>query len=394
MTIAQKIRERTIREFYETGDYRKKNVIDDILTERPFEFPSWWEKAFLEAMRCGLGHHRANSRFYGRLCAYKNFTEENLRSFEDIWDIPYILCDIFKYYDIDTKTPDLLKVNFSSTGTSGRRSKVVLDKLSGHRLLYSSYHIYKSLGAVSNGPPVNYLAMSYNPAADDTASTTNSGIVISNFAPQKNIFYALDTDRGEKIKFLKDEAVAKLKEFVDEGLPIRILGFLHHTCETIMAYRERYGKLNFPKNSYILSGGGWKSFAGGYGENFDLYKFLENNTNLDLKNMRDLYSLSEHPVFYFECEHHNMHIPNVALACTRDPRTLKKLKSGETGLVHLYTPLIESSPLLSILTTDYGCIKESCTCPVGGPYIKILGRAGVTKKGTCTLTADQYITQD
>ena len=170
-----------------------------------------------------------------------------------------------------------------------------------------------------------------------------------------------------------------------------MLGFIHHICEVITGYRERYGKVLFPEKSFIISGGGWKIAGSPYGPSFNLYKFLEENTTMDPKNVRDLYTLIEHEVFYLECEDHNKHIPNVALACIRDARTLKKLPYGETGLVHLYSPLIESAPVLSILTTDYGQIGESCTCSIGGPFIKISGRAGVTKRTTCTLTAEQYI---
>jgi len=159
----------------------------------------------------------------------------------------------------------------------------------------------------------------------------------------------------------------------------------------IKEYRKKYGVVNFPRGSAILSGGGWKGFGHLYGADFDILSFFRDNTTIDLRNVRDLYTLSEHPVFYLQCEEHNMHVPNVSLACIRDARTLKRLPFGERGLIHLYTPIIESCPLLSVLTTDFGYLSESCPCKIGGPYIKILGRSGVTKKMTCTLTADQYI---
>jgi len=166
---------------------------------------------------------------------------------------------------------------------------------------------------------------------------------------------------------------------------------MHHTCEAIAAYRNRYGRANFPEGSRILSGGGWKNFAHLYGPDFDLFGFLKESAGIEAKNVRDLYTLTEHPVFYLQCEEHNMHVPNVSLACVRDVRTLERLPDGKKGLIHLYTPIIESTPILSVLTTDYGYMGQSCSCPRGGPFIKILGRVGVTKTTTCTLTAEQYI---
>jgi len=390
MILGGKIKTRIIGRFFKTFSYPKKDAIDALLTEDPFDYSPSWKVRFFEAMRHAFRHHSKNSEFYKRLCGYGEFDSGRLNSFDDIWDIPYILCDAFKAFDIQTKTRDLLRMEMTSSGTSGRKSKVALNILSGQRLLYSAYHIYETLGAVAS-EPANYIFMAYSPSLDDTRATTNSDIVISYFAPRKEVFYALDSKKGEGVGFLKDETVANLRRFIRDGAPIRILGFLHHTCEVLKAYYERYGRAEFPRGSYILSGGGWKNFARIYGDGFDLFKFLSDHTAIDLKNVRDLYTLNEHAVFYLECEEHNMHVPNVALACSRDPRTLKRLGCGQRGLVHLYSPLIESAPLLSILTTDYGSVGESCPCRIGGPYLKIMGRAGVTKKTTCAATADQYI---
>lgn len=387
--IFQKIKYRILREFFRTHSYRKKNAVDDLVIDDVFTFSDSWKETFLKAMRHNLEHHVKYSEFFRQTCAAKKF-EKRLATFDEIWDIPFIMCDIFKHYDIETNTGDLFRTEFTSTGTSGRKSKVMIDTISGQRLLASAYYIYKALGMVSERTPVNYVMMAYNPDLDDNIGTTNSDVIISYFTPRKKTFFAIDKDRNGNLSFLKDETVENLREFVKEGLPIRILGFLHHTCEAVRAYNERYGRLEFPDGSAILTGGGWKDFVTSYGKDFNPFTFLKENSTIDLKNVRDMYSLSEHPIFYLECEHHNKHVPNVALACVRDPRTLERVPYGKTGLIHLYTPLIESTPLISILTTDYGYIGEACPCGKG-PYVKILGRAGLTKKTTCSLTADQFI---
>jgi len=391
MGIREKIKERVIREFFKTHSYRKKNVIDELVTDRPFDFSPAWEKTFFEAMRHSFRHHCANSEFYRRLCRYKGFDESKLQSFGDIWDIPYVMSDVFKRYFIQTKTGDMLRTELSSSGTSGRKSKISLDMQSGRRLLASIYHIYNAMGLISD-KPANYLLMTYNPELDASLATTNSDVVMTHLTRRKEIFYALDSDgRGQGPRFLKDEAVEKLKAFVDDGAPVRMLGFVHHACEVIKSYAEKYGKAPFPKESYILTGGGWKGGANPYGPDFTFHKFLAENTTIDMRNVRDLYTLNEHMVFYLECDRHNMHVPNVALACSRSPRDLRKLADGDIGLLHLYSPIIESCPALSLLTTDYGYVGRSCPCRLGGPYLKVTGRAGVTKKTTCAFTADQYV---
>lgn len=387
--IIRKIKYRILREYFRTHSYRKKNVIDELVIDDVFTFSGNWRETFLAAMRHNLEFHVRNSEFFRGMCRARKF-EKRLAAFDEIWDIPFIMCDIFKHYDIETNTGDLFRTEFTSTGTSGRKSRVMLDTISGQRLLASAYYIYKSLGMASEKLPVNYVMMAYNPDLDDNIGTTNSDVIISYFTRRKKTFFALDKDGEGKLSFLKDDTVETLRDFVKEGLPVRILGFIHHTCEVVKAYNERYGKLEFPERSCILTGGGWKDFAASYGEGFNPFAFLKENTTIEMRNVRDMYSLSEHPIFYLECERHNKHVPNVALACIRDPRTLERLPYGGTGLVHLYTPLVESAPLISILTTDYGAMFEACPCGKG-PYIKIIGRAGLTKKTTCSMTADQFI---
>lgn len=386
------IKERIYREFFRTVSYPKKNVVDELLTERPYDFSSPWEERFFKAMKHSFRHHYNNSSFYRKLCVYKGFDESMLNSFEDIWSIPHVLSDVFKMYSVETRTLDVFRTEMTSSGTSGKKSKVVLDLLSGHRLLFSIYHIYKTLGLVGSAE-TNYLLMAYNPAIDETIATTNSDLIMTYLTPRKDIFYALDLNEEGRMDFLKDRAIERLRQFIREGLPIRVLGFIHHICEVVSGYRERYGPAEFPENSCVISGGGWKNFANPYGASFSMLDFFKEYTTIDPGNIRDLYTLNEHAVFYLECERHNKHVPNVALACARDPRTMKRLGYGQTGLIHLYSPLVQSCPVISLLTTDYGSVEKSCACRVGGPYIKITGRAGVTKKVTCAATADQYVNE-
>ena len=389
--IKERIKERVIKDFTKTYSYEKKNAIDDIVTDRPFDFSPSWERAFLEAARHSFGVHSTRSDFYSKLCAYKRFDASRLKSFDDIWDIPYIFTDLFKHYTIETKSESGPRTEFNSSGTTGRKSRIVLDVISGQRILYSTYHIYRALGVALEKRPSNFLMMAYNPEIDDRVSTTQSDVIVSYFTPRKKVFYALDLDREGKMEFVKERAAGRLREFVEDGAPIRIMGFLHHACEVIKEYHKKHGRLELPKNSFLLTGGGWKNFGHLYPSDFDPLSFLREHTTLEPRNFRDMYTLNEHAIFYLECERHNMHIPNVSLVCARDPRTLKRLTYGETGLVHVFNPLVESCPLLSVLTTDYGYVGRSCGCSVGGPFIKISGRAGITKKTTCALTAEQYL---
>lgn len=367
------------------------NPVASLITDDVFAYPPSWKADFLSAMRWSFSHHTAGSDFFGELCADRGFDPGKLRCFEDVFDIPFILTDVFKRYSLTTRTQDRVRSQLVSSGTSGEQSRVVLDRRSARRLLKVTRSIYAALGLGSETAAVNCLVMSYNPAVALDVATSSADALVATLTPRRSVFHALDRDVSGEMRFLLDEAVEKLREFVREGLPVRILGFLHHTCETVLAYRRRYGRLELPHRSYLLSGGGWKTFAHQYGPAFDLHRFLQEHTNIDLANVRDAYSLVEQPVSYVECERHGKHVPNVAVACARDPRTLRRLAEGETGLLHLLTPIIDSYPCLSVLTTDLGSVDRSCPCALGGPYVTVVGRVGGGGRPTCALTADRYV---
>lgn len=389
--MINQVKDHEYRKYFVHGSYPKRNVIDDLIAENIFERTPMGDELFLRAMQTNFKHHYEHCLYYRKICERRRFDLTRLQTFADVWDIPFILSDVYKHYDISTRAPGLIRHEFTSSGTSGRRSKVAYNVLTGRRIIFLNNYVYKALGLYTPEIPTNYLMMCIDPAQDSTVGTTNADMFVSRLAPIKNMFFGLGVDKGGVMVFHKTRAVAKLREFVVEGAPIRILGFMHHACEVILEYCHRYGKLNFPPHSYILYGGGWKNFASNYGPDFDLFAFLGEKTNIDFKNIRDVYSLNEHAIFYLECEEHRKHIPNVALACARDPRTLERLPMGQNGLLHLYTPVFESYPGISLLTTDYGSVSESCSCGRPGPWLTITGRAGITKKVTCALTADQLI---
>lgn len=383
------IKKQVVEEFFKTLSYEKKNIVDELLNETPFVSNDKTRETFFLAVKESFIYQYNNSDFFRKFCTLKKFSPENIIQYEDLKKIPPILTDIFKVYELSTSTDDTTKVDFTSSGTSGKKSHISIDLLSGRRLLYSTFHIYKDMGILSENK-VNYLMMTYNPNTEDSLATSNSDVIVSYFAPANKTFYAIDVENGE-IAFLLDKAVDCLRNFVLDGLPIRILGFPHHTVKVIESYTKKFGKLIVPESSFILTGGGWKGFDKLYKENFDFKNFIEMHTTFDFKNVRDVYSLVEHGVVYLDCENHKKHIPSISQVYVRDPKTLAVLNNNEEGLLQLMTPLFDSYPNLSILTTDFGYVSSGCSCGRGTPYLHITGRASLSKIATCALTADQLI---
>ena len=77
----------------------------------------------------------------------------------------------------------------------------------------------------------------------------------------------------------------------------------------------------------------------------------------------------------------------------RDGNTLQPLPMGRVGLVNLITPLLNATPVTSVMTDDLGMLTpgQACGCGLQSPYLTILGRAGLRDITTCAAGASELL---
>ncbi len=111
---------------------------------------------------------------------------------------------------------------------------------------------------------------------------------------------------------------------------------------------------------------------------------------MEEENIHEFFGAVEHPIFFNTCKKHHFHIPAYARVIIRDVRTLKPLP---VGLVNLITPLINATPVTSVMTDDLGYLTpgEDCGCGLTAPYLTILGRAGLNDITTCAAGAAELL---
>lgn len=364
--------------------------INSLFAYFSFERGSSWENSFRGAMKHSLENQIEIFPYFRDLARRKRFSIQNLDA--DNWaeSIPWIITPVLKEFDFTGSVPDGKGVFIYSSGTSGKRSKVVLDELSLIRTVAALVKVYTDMG-LADTEACHCLFMGYAPNAAHGAASAGTDQLVSLLTPQRSKFFALDFDANGQIKFFKDEAVNYLHDCVSEGSPIRVFGFLHFFCEVLSEYNKKFGKVKFPEKSLVLSGGGWKEFASNYGPSFNIYDFFRDHSSLAASQLRDSYSLAEHPILFVQCENNRFHIPSFSEVIIREPRTLKPLDFQHIGLIQLLTPLISSYPSCSILTTDFGYIERTCACGRPGPILSLAGRAGKNKLANCAIVADSYI---
>ncbi|MFZ3228897.1 MAG: hypothetical protein WA160_01740 [Pseudobdellovibrio sp.] len=349
-----------------------------------------WEIAFFLAMQETLAVQSQSFSFYQDLSRLSRFDQKNLTCFNDIEKIPFITSSVLKKYEFNNSSNKKNVLTISSSGTSGQKAHISFDDISLIRIISGIFKVYSEFG-LANETPTNYLFASYSPVASGGEGTAGTDQAVCHLTPILETFYALDLGENGNPIFLKNEAIEQLRKYILEGKPIRILGFLHYICEIVKAYYAKYGKLIFPENSYILSGGGWKNFADAYGNDFNVYEYLCRYSSLEATNIRDSYSLVEHPILYVACEKNNLHVSALAHVVIRDVQSMKVLPYGKQGLVHLFSPILQSYPTVSLMTSDIGCLNHSCSCGRQSDYLQIIGRGGSKKQMTCALNAEQYL---
>ena len=97
---------------------------------------------------------------------------------------------------------------------------------------------------------------------------------------------------------------------------------------------------------------------------------------------------------YTDCRCHHFHVPVYSRVMIRDVDTLKPVENGQIGLVNLLSPMVESVPILSIMTDDLGILhEEKCECGVETPWLEILGRVGIKDIVTCAAGAGEFLGQ-
>lgn len=366
------------------------NAVDRLFHFDSFKKDEKWQQAFLAAMQETISVQHCHYDFYRGLMRLSRFQLASLSDFDAIADIPYITSGVLKKYHFTSSAKPQAVLTVSSSGTTGQKAQISIDEVSLIRIVAGILKVYGEFGLASE-QAANYLFAGYSPSAANGAGTAGTDMVVSLLTPQLDSFYVLDLNADGSTVFLKDQAVQQLRQFVQQGAPVRMLGFLHYVCEIVKAYHQQYGMLNLPPDSYILSGGGWKEFARHYGEDFNLYAYLAQFSNIKPSSIRDSYSLVEHPVLYVACEKNHLHVSALAHVLIRDVKTMAVLPHGQTGLVQLFTPILQSYPSASLLTTDLASLQQHCECGRVGDYLKIEGRGGSKKPMTCALNAEQYM---
>jgi len=348
---------------------------------------------FLEAMRDCLTHHAKNNDFFGRYLQEAGFSPADLKTEDDLKNIPFIHANFFKKYEVLSVPREEIVEYATSSGTSGQKSQMFFDQDTfdfGNSMIENEFRYYGFLSQELT----NYLLFTYEPAeTSKNLGTAKTDMGLLSYAPVNDTFFALRYN-GQGHDFDVYGTIRALEEYEAQGLPVRIFGFpsfLYFTVRQMKETGHRPLKLN--KNSMTMLGGGWKGYADKQIRKTELYAMVEEMLGIPEQNCRDGYGSTEHSVPYFECPKHHFHIPIYSRMLIRDVETLEVLPYGTPGFANFITPHLLSVPAVSVLMGDMAVLHpaEECGCGIRTPFMEIIGRAGTSKSKSCAITASELL---
>ncbi|GAB4012914.1 MAG: long-chain-fatty-acid--CoA ligase [Bdellovibrio sp.] len=353
------------------------------------------ETLFLEAMKENISWHSERNHFYRNLVEKKKLNLENLKSYHDLEQIPFILANFFKRHEEKSVATDSIFLHLTSSGTTGQKSQMFFDEWtikSAQRMVDWIFDYYQFN---NQDTPCNYLLYTYEPEEGSKLGTAYTDNFLCKYAPVNKVVYALKyLGPNQGHKFDAFGVIRALQEFEKEGLPVRIFGFpafFYFTLEQMIELDLPDLKLH--PQSMTFFGGGWKGNQDKAIAKSDLYRLAEKKLGLDNKRIRDGFGSVEHCIPYVECSHHQFHIPIYSHVIIRDVENLKPLEFGEVGYLQFISPYITSVPANSVLMGDLAKLHpaESCPCGLQAPYFEIIGRAGVTQNKSCAIAASELL---
>lgn len=346
---------------------------------------------FFKAMRENCIYQYEHCEKYKEILDKKGFNPyKDLKQYEDILNIPPIPTLYFKHNEIISMSKKKLLVKATSSGTSGKKSFLGFNFKSLYRGLKMVLSLCKYHKLISI-KPVHYIIFGYEPNKKNQTAISKSTYGFTFFAPAVDRTFVLkfkNNDYELDIEGVKQALV----QFSKGKTPVRTHGFPAYTYFVLKQMKEEGIKVKLPKGSKLAIGGGWKQFYSEKIEKQAFYDLVYEVLGIEDKHIIEFFSAVEHPVLYTDCRCHHFHIPVYSRVIIRDVDTLEPLEDGKVGLINLITPMIDSMPLLSVMTDDLGVIHtEKCACGVHSPYVEIIGRVGIQDIVTCAAGAEEIL---
>jgi len=377
----------------ESRPLKARTAVDRLIETPPFDHGPAARRLFLAALREAAAHHiRACPPFRG-ICRAQRFKPSLLRSEGDVARLPFIFVSAFKERELSSAPKKDIVLELTSSGTTGQKSRMLLDKTSLLRVRRIAWQVFNAIGLAQTQEAADYLCFTYDPRVAGNVGTAWTDKLLTGLTMTEEVFFAFKWDPvARAFRFDQEGALKALERFEGTGRQARIVGFPAFALQLCREFRKRHGRsVRLRPDSKVITGGGWKDQQDRAMDKGLMRKTLADSLGIPAANVRDLFGMVEHGVPYVDCALGNFHIPNYARVLVRDPASLDVLPVGRSGLLQFITPYLRSIPSISVLSSDFGSVEKGCACGLQGPILRVIGRAGVSKLKGCAVAASALL---
>ena len=308
--------------------------------------------------------YNLNKHHYLSCDIYQKITDVSLHDFKStkIEELPFLPIEIFKKYSLSSLGENTKFNYLLSSGTSGQRSKIVLDRITS---INQSKTLLKILSSYFGEEKYSLLIIDRKFQKGDTYSASNVGMLgCSLMALEK--FYCYDKNNKLNEKEIKAFIKSKNKKKIVFGFTSKVWAFFNDS-------KFLKKQINF-NGITLVHGGGWKKMKDSEVSKKYFDETLKKKYNF--LNILNYYGLVEQTgSIFFQCKlHRHFHTTIFSDIIIRDKNFISVNK--KKGIVQLISLLPFSYPGHNILTQDVGEIigEDNCSCGIKGKYFKIYGR--------------------
>ena len=362
----------------------------------PYRSDAETDALFVAAMNEIINWHVQRSPVF-RGC-WKDAGSPLLTSVEDLPGLPFLHANLFKQHDLASVDEESVRVVLSSSGTTGVASRMPFDDWSIRASQRMDARTFEFYGWIGSPEPVDYVIFSYEPRPNAGREAQRGAAYgldsICAFAPVRSVTHALRATGHSDHELNIIGCVDALLQAAHDGVPVRLFGFPAFLVFTVdLLERMGVGPLELAPGSLVLLGGGWKGHEDSRIGKDVLYDRIEDRLGVPADRIRDIWGSVEHPLPYYECGDHHLHVPTWARLLVRSVRTLDVVPDGEPGYLQLISPYITSAPAHSLLMTDLvtGHPAEECRCGLPTPWFTVHGRAGTSRNRSCAVAAAELL---
>ena len=308
-------------------------------------------------------HHMGNCKEYANIC---NSLHESTEM-KEIEDIPYIHVSCFKEKKmLSVEESKIVKVMYSS-GTSGKRSMIMLDKETANNQRYVLNQIFGEYMSIKR--PIMLALERDKDIRDRGLFNARKAAVIGFGQMCKKVLGILDENSQ-----IDENIVREVIQNYEEH-DILIFGFtsIFWECSKSSEITDNLKK-HLRRKGKILHGGGWKKIEAQKVDKKTFNKKMEQT--FGIMDIRNYYGMIEQTgSIFLECEKGKLHENRYARLISRESETLGISNEGSKGIAQVLSILPYSYSGISLLTDDIVKVSyKECECGRKGKTFEILGR--------------------